>query len=243
MSVRAGRPIGVYEPEEANRAAHLRLIVAEVVVLVLLGALAFAARRHPGPFPGDAGLEVDMQKALLHRGPLTQALEALSTLNWPIPTAVTLAVIFLIFLVLRRWLDAILVPVAAGVSSLVTLELSRWVHRPRPIGHGVHPLQYITSTYSFPSGHVTYAVAIFGLFLFLTSQVRRPIHPVLIWTIRVLLVLVILLMPVSRILEGEHWPSDVVGGVLDGVFWLVLFAHLYLFARSRWPRLLARDER
>lgn len=243
MSVRAGRPISVYEPEGAKGAAHLRFIVAEVVVLALLAALAIAARRHPGPFPGDAGLEVDVQKALLHRGPLTQALEALSTLNWPIPTAVTLAVIFLIFLVLRRWLDAILVPVAAGVSSLVTLELSRWVHRPRPLGHGVHPLQYITSTYSFPSGHVTYAVAIFGLFLFLTSQVRRPIHPVLIWAIRVLLVAVILLMPVSRILEGEHWPSDVAGGALNGIFWLVLFAHLYLFARSRWPRLLARDER
>jgi undecaprenyl-diphosphatase len=174
---------------------------------------------------------------------VTQGLEAISTLNWPVPTAVTLAVIVIIFLLLRRWLDAIVVPVAAGVSSLATLELSRWVHRPRPLGYGVHPLQHITSTYGFPSGHVTYAVAIFGLFLFLTSQVRRPVHPALIWAVRTVLVLVILLMPVSRILEGEHWPSDVVGGLLDGVFWLVLFSHVYLFARARWPRLLARDER
>jgi len=55
--------------------------------------------------------------------------------------------------------------------------------------------------------------------------------------------MLILLMPVSRILEAEHWPSDVLAGALDGLFWLIIFAHLYLWARARWPGLLARDER
>ena len=161
MSMRATRRIGVIEAEGSRRPSHLPFLVSEVVVLAPALALAVIVRQHPGPLPADVGLEVDVQKALLGRGALTQGLEAISTLNWPIPTAITLAVIVLVFLLLRRWLDAIVPPVAAIVSSVVTFGLSKWVHRPRPLGHGVHPLQHITSTYSFPSGHVTYAVAVF----------------------------------------------------------------------------------
>lgn len=213
------------------------------VCAVILALLAVAAKGHPGPFPGDVGLELDVQHALLPHPILAGPLEALSTLNWPTPTAITMAIIVALFLLLRRWLDTILAPLAAIVSSIVTFEISRWVHRPRPSGHGIHPLQVITHTYSFPSGHVTYAVTVFGLFLFLTTQVRRPIHPLLIGAIRVVLVAVILLMPVSRVLEGEHWPSDVLAGLINGLIWLALFSQVYLWARNRWPRLLAPDER
>jgi undecaprenyl-diphosphatase len=243
MSVRATRSVGVFEPGRQAGPRHVLFLVGEAIVLLLLLALAVVVRSHPGPLPGDAAVEVDVQRALLYRGPMTGGLEMISTLNWPVPTIVTLAAITVVFLFLRRWLDIIVVLVVAGISSVATLALSDWVQRPRPSGHGVHPLQHITSTYSFPSGHVTYAVGVLGLFLFLTWQVRRPVHPWLVWLVRVVLVVVIVLMPVSRVLEAEHWPSDVLAGALDGLFWLVLFAHLYLFARSRWPVLLARDER
>ncbi|HZU11855.1 MAG TPA: phosphatase PAP2 family protein [Chloroflexota bacterium] len=215
----------------------------EIVLLALLAALSMIVRGHPGPLPGDVGMEVDVQHALLHKGLLTAGLEGISTLNWPTPSVITLALIIGIFLLLRRWLDAIVIPIAAAAESVSTYLLSAWDHRPRPWGYGVHPLQHITSSYSFPSGHVAYATAVFGLFLFLTFQVRRAVHPALVWAIRIVLIALIVLMPLSRIVEGEHWPSDTLGGALDGAFWLVLFAHLYLWARARWPRLLARDER
>jgi undecaprenyl-diphosphatase len=231
------------EGSNGRRLKHHFFLAVEATLLLLLAALSFAVHQHRGPLPGDVGLAQSTQHGLLHHGALTAAIESVSTLNWPLPTAITLGIIVLIFLLLRRWLDAGLAVLAALISSEATFLLSRWVHRPRPRGYGIHPLQYITSTYSFPSGHVTYAVTVFGLFLFLTTQVRRPIHPLLIWTIRVVLLCMIVLMPVSRVLEGEHWPSDVLAGLLDGLFWVVLFSHLYLWARSRWPKLLAADER
>jgi membrane-associated phospholipid phosphatase len=242
MSAQARRRVRAIEPAAAGP-PHLLFIAAELAILCLLLALAVIVRQHPGPLPGDARLEVGVQSALLGRGIVTTGLDGISTLNWPVPTAITMAVIVGIFLLLRRWLDAIVPPIAAGVSSVATFGLSKWVHRPRPLHHGVHPLQYITTTYGFPSGHVAYAVTVFGLFLFLTSQVRRPMHPALIWFIRIVLVALILLMPISRMVEAEHWPSDILAGALDGLFWLVLFSHIYLWARGRWPRLLARDER
>jgi len=243
MSVPARRHAEVVEVRRDASRAHRPFVGLEVALLVLLVALAVVVRDHPGPLAGDVGLEIDLQHALLHRGVLTSGIECISTLNWPIPTAITLALIIGMFLLLRRWLDVIAVLLAAVAESVSTLVLSRWDHRPRPLGHGVQPLQHITSTYGFPSGHVAYATAIFGLFLFLTFQVRHAFHPALVWAIRIVSIALIVLMPISRIVEGEHWPSDVLAGALDGAFWLVLFAHMYLWARGRWPRLLARDER
>jgi undecaprenyl-diphosphatase len=243
MSMPLHRSLPVHEPGRRAGPSHFGFITVEVLLLILIGSLSVIVRGHPGPLVGDVGLEQDVQHAFLHHGVITSGLESISTLNWPQPTAITMAVIVVIFLLLRRWLDTIVAPLAAGASSIATFGLSKWVHRPRPLGHGIHPLQYITSTYSYPSGHVVYAVAVFGLFLFLTYQVRHAFHPALVWLIRLVLVLLIVLMPVSRILEGEHWPSDTLAGALDGLFWLVLFSHLYLWMRARWPRLLARDER
>jgi undecaprenyl-diphosphatase len=243
MGVPLRRSVPVAEVGRRAGPRHAGFLGGEIVLLVALGVLAVVVHRHPGPLPSDVGIERGVQGTLLHRGPVTAGLEAISTLNWPLPTIITLAIIAAIFLLLRRWLDVVVAPLAAGASSLGTYALSRWAQRPRPIGHGIHPLQHITGTYSFPSGHVTYAVSVFGLFLFLTYQVRRPMHPALVWAVRIVLVVLLVLMPVSRVLEGEHWPSDTLAGVLDGAFWLVLFAHLYLWMRGHWPRLLARDER
>jgi membrane-associated phospholipid phosphatase len=156
---------------------------------------------------------------------------------------ITLAIIAVIFLALRRWLDVGIVIVAAAVSDETSYLFNQWVKRPRPRGHHLHILEKIQHFYSFPSGHVVHATVVFGLFLYLTTQVRRPIHPLLIWLIRLLLVALIVLMPVSRMLEGEHWPSDVLGGLLYGAIALMIFTHIYIWMRHRWPRLLARDER
>ncbi|HLJ67664.1 MAG TPA: phosphatase PAP2 family protein [Chloroflexota bacterium] len=238
---RPGRAIG--EGARAPIEAHLPFLAAEGILLALLAVFSVAVRGHPAPLAGDVGMERAVQQSVLPHQWLAAPLEAVSTLHWPVPTAITLIVISALFLYLRRWLDTILTPLIAGASSLTRLELSKWVHRPRPSDHGIHIVQIITSSFSFPSGHVTYATSVYGLFLFLTYQVRHAFHPALLWAIRVVLVLLIVLMPVSRVLEGEHWPSDTVAGLMLGLFWVILFAHLYGWARNRWTRLLAADER
>src|SRR5579859_2386844 len=227
----------------SNRVSHTRFLTAEAVLLGLLLVLTVLVKQHRGPLAGDVGLELDVQHALLPHSFITQVVEAVSTLNWPIPSVITLAVITIIFLLLKRWLDILIVIATAAVTDETSYLFNQWIKRPRPTGHGIHILSKIANFYSYPSGHVVHATAVFGLFLFLSTQIRRPIHPLIIGLIRVLLLAAIILMPISRVLEGEHWPSDVLAGFLYGGFWLVLAAHVYLWARQRWPRLLARDER
>jgi membrane-associated phospholipid phosphatase len=222
---------------------HGGFIAVEAPLLAAIAVLSLLVRHHPGPLPTDVGLELDVQHWLLPHPAVASPIEAVSTINWPVPAAITLAAIIGIFLLLRRWLDAIVTLIAAAVTDETSYLLNQLVHRPRPTGFGIHVVAVGRGTFSFPSGHVTHAVAVFGLFLFLTTQVRRPLHPALVWAVRVCAAAIIVLMSLSRILEGQHWPTDVLGGLLYGAFALVIFAHLYLWARQRWPVLLAADER
>ena len=219
---------------------HPRFVIGEVLLLVPALALAAVVERHPAPLPGDVGLTLAEQHLLLPHRLLAQAIDAVSTINWPIPSAITLVVVTVVLLILRRRLAAVVALVTAGLADGASFLTNEIVRRPRPSGHGLHVLQHITNYFSFPSGHVVHALAFFGFLVFLTYQVVRP--AAWLWLVRLVLIVLIVLMAPSRVLEGEHWPSDVLEGLLYGAFWLVLGIHAYLWAQRRWPRLPGRHE-
>lgn len=219
---------------------HALFVLGEALLLIPALVLAAIVARHPAPLPGDVGLTIDEQRLLLPHRLLTQALDAVSTINWPLPSAITLIAVTVLLVVMRRRVAAavgLLVAALADGSSFLTNQL---VRRPRPSGHGIHVLQHITNYFSFPSGHVIHALAFFGFLLFVTYKVRR--RAAWLWLVRLALLLLIVLMAPSRVLEGEHWPSDVLEGLLYGAFWLVLGIHVYAWIRRRWPHLLGRHE-
>ena len=82
---------------------------------------------------------------------------------------------------------------------------------------------------SFPSGHATGAMAIYG---FLAYAIARDLRgrgqkfEVAYWT-----VVLIALIGFSRIFLSVHYASDVVGGFMVGAFWL-----LVAFAMAEWRR-------
>lgn len=239
----AARPGREYDKRRSSDVPHGSFVANELLLLLLVAGLALLVRYHPGPFPGDVGVERGEQHLVLPHHTLTNLLENISTIGWPIPAAITLGVFIVAFLLLRRWLDALLSLVIAVVVDELTFLLSKLVHRPRPHGHGIHILKVLNSTYSFPSGHVVHVTAVFGLLLFLTFRARGRIPEAILWLVRIALLFFIVTMGPSRILEGEHWPSDVLTGYLWGLFWAVLAVHIYLWARHRFPRLAVPDVR
>jgi len=111
---------------------------------------------------------------------------------------------------------------ATSVVAATTLgQLTRWiVDRPRP----PHALVHATGA-SFPSGHVTEYVGLFGM-LAVIAAVR--VHDIALRraAIAACALLVVAVGP-SRVYLGAHWPSDALGGYLLGTACVAAVARVY----------------
>ncbi|HWU24672.1 MAG TPA: phosphatase PAP2 family protein, partial [Candidatus Paceibacterota bacterium] len=77
-----------------------------------------------------------------------------------------------------------------------------------------------SNTYSFPSGHATLSAAFYG---FVSVQLYRRSHTRLTRILSLLIpMLLIALISVSRIILNYHYFTDVLAGILLGLFWLAV---------------------
>lgn len=110
---------------------------------------------------------------------------------------------------------------AGVVGELFYLLLKALFHRPRP---SVIERLGDAGWYSYPSGHTMLAPILWSFgFLLLARTVHHRIGRALLTTIGVV---VPLLLAVSRVYLGVHYPSDVLGALLIGSAWVVWW----------WPR-------
>ena len=78
--------------------------------------------------------------------------------------------------------------------------------------------------YSFPSGHTLNATVFYGVMLL----VFLPIIPSRLRKLAIgLVIAIVVLVGISRVALGVHYPSDVAGGWLLGVAWLGITAHAF----------------
>ena len=113
-------------------------------------------------------------------------------------------------------------------ADLANAGLSSLVARPRPNGIQIQVFANL-GQHSFPSGHVTHVVTFYGFLLYLTFRFERD-HPrwtPLLWGVRVICLYFLIFIGPSRVLEGAHWPSDVLGSYLLASLMLVIAIALY----------------
>lgn len=89
--------------------------------------------------------------------------------------------------------------------------------RPRP--EGINLIE--ESGFSYPSGHSMVSMAYYGFIAYLIY--KRQTNKVIKTIIIISLLLTILLVGFSRIYLGVHYLSDVIGGFLLSIFYLMIF--------------------
>jgi membrane-associated phospholipid phosphatase len=115
----------------------------------------------------------------------------------------------------RHFWDASLVPIALIGGIILNTSLKNLFHRERP-----ELLRLVeVSGLSYPSGHAMVSFVFFGMMIYLMWMNYQGRFGKIIFSL--LFGLLILLIGISRIYLGVHYPSDVVAGFAAGSFWLV----------------------
>ena len=96
-----------------------------------------------------------------------------------------------------------------AIITILNQLLKRILQRPRPTG------------YSFPSGHSMISMAFYGYLIYLIYKYVE--NKYVKWILISLLSVLICLIGVSRIYLGVHYTSDVLGGFLISISYLVIY--------------------
>jgi undecaprenyl-diphosphatase len=136
--------------------------------------------------------------------------------------------------------SALLLMVSAAGAILVNGLLKAGFDRPRPqlFEWGQH-----TVSSSFPSGHAMSAAAVYMTVAYLAARLQRR-HISRVLTL-LAATIVVVLIAVSRLYLGVHYPTDVAAGVVIGIAWAALCMAMLettlLYGRRRSAKMRAAE--
>lgn len=232
---------------ENRRDAQKRYRIQAVfwcIGLLIFIASCIVIHFHPRPYPFDVATTQTVQG--LHLWPwLNSLIQLPSVLNNPIPSTVALTVwcVGLVVVGFVRFLRklpaalwfmagiflALTVMTSAGLNVLLDIIIGR--PRPDPKVDHIHLYTPLVPFPTYPSGHTEHDVAYYGFLLYLsfTKPVREWRYHWLLLPFQLFAIYDIIAIGYSRILEGDHWLTDVLGGYLEGALELFFFIFLFRF--------------
>lgn len=123
----------------------------------------------------------------------------------------------ILFIIIKNKKIKWAIPINLACSTILNFTLKNIIQRPRPIEYRI----INANGYSFPSGHSMVSMAFYGFLIYL---IYKNVKNKYIKVISILLLsTLILLIGVSRIYLGVHYTSDVIGGFLLSISYLVLY--------------------
>ena len=122
-----------------------------------------------------------------------------------------------LFIVIRNKKIGISILSNLAIVTVLNQLIKRILQRPRPTEYRI-----IEETgYSFPSGHSMVSMAFYGYFIYLIYKYVK--NKYVKWISISLLSLLICAIVISRIYLGVHYTSDVLGGFLISISYLIIY--------------------
>ncbi|MFC5402139.1 phosphatase PAP2 family protein [Cohnella soli] len=153
---------------------------------------------------------------------LTSVMKFFSFIGSTLPVVVlTVAAMIVLYVFLKHRGELLFFAGVVIGSALLNVALKMLFRRDRPT---IHRLAEETG-FSFPSGHSMAAFSLYGVLVFLLWK-----HADKALTRGLLIVLglgITLMIGISRIYLGVHYPSDVIGGYAASLTWLALCIAFY----------------
>jgi undecaprenyl-diphosphatase len=201
---------------------ELRGLIA--AVLVLIGTLWLFFALLAGMVGSEALVRADSAiYGLLQnlRSPWADTLMvSLTELGDPIVVVGVTVAVLLWLLTQRAWRTALYWLAAVALGSLFNIGLKFILSRLRPAPDFYNGW----GAFSFPSGHATVNIVMWGFLAFLATREMRPLGR------RIFVALTVAFMSLiafSRLYVGAHWFSDVSAGIAFSAIWLTLLGTVY----------------
>jgi undecaprenyl-diphosphatase len=140
----------------------------------------------------------------------------------------------------RHKYSALLLLVSTFGGILLNNVLKQGFLRPRPqvVEWGTQAMSW-----SFPSGHAMSAAVVYGTVAYLAARLQSG--RVARGLTLIVAAIMILLICISRLYLGVHYPSDVIAGLIIGTAWagfcMATLEAIQLYGRRRAPGLLAHE--
>ena len=131
----------------------------------------------------------------------------------------------LVLAAMRKVREGLFAGIALGGSALLNLGAKQFFARERPsLWESIAP----ESTYSFPSGHAMGSMTLAAVLVLLAWRTRWR------WWVALPALAFALLVGLSRVYLGVHYPSDILAGWAAAIAWAVL-AYLLVFPHGQRP--------
>lgn len=141
---------------------------------------------------------------------------------------VMVAIVFGLLIWKKHFHSPWLLALAVGGGILINQLLKFYYERPRP---DLWANDNRPATFSFPSGHATVSFCFFVMLIWLGSKFIKVYWQKVIWFI--LMIICILMVGLSRLYFGVHYPTDVLGGYISAGCWLTILL-IGVFWYDRW---------
>ncbi len=125
-------------------------------------------------------------------------------------------ILTIFFIIRKNWRLSLEITIVLLLSSGLNIILKNSIGRERP--PEIDRLVF-ADFYSFPSGHAMSAITFYGFIIYLCFILIKKAW--LKYIIILLCITITILIGVSRVYLGVHYPSDILAGYIAGLAWLM----------------------